>query len=431
MSTYTNPKIVGYYSNVIGSASGLNTLNSPDSYMVDYNSSRTQSFIDTFTGTTNPAWRNQIRLGANATTPAAGTLFSVSADSFSAFSRVERFDIVGQTIWEEQRSSGTLPYSYSPLIAPAADVMSRVHNRLISKWFSQVESIQSSFQAGQDLGEWKQTRDAIMHPLRSLRDHTLGYFNGLNKIRRGLGRRSSISGSKSLAHALNDSYLEWTFGWNPLVSDIANAVVGLQTRKDRNSLNKIEVSAHEDYSSSDGEETIPTGLSILTLNFGRTVKCRYTERIKGAIRNSSVVGGEQSVQSLFQLAPKDFLPTAWNLLPYSFVVDYFLNIGDIINAFSYGTGDLAWGNFTTRTITSTNYALRGISGTLPGPPYQSRGSAFGGSASFDAVAFSRDVLSQDLLVPSLQFSLPLGSNKPWENIASLLFSASKKLVPFF
>jgi hypothetical protein len=414
-----------------GTVDGLNTLSSPDPYHGVSHSSGVDLFTNSLNGELNPSWRSQIKAGANASTPASGSITRCSRGSVDAFSKITRVDIPGATIYENQFASGTPNLNFSRINTAAADVQARVHNHLISKWVSQVQSIQSSFEAGQDLGEWKQTRDAMIRPLSSLQDHVLGYFDKLKKVRHGLSRNSGSSRKVGIAKALNDAYLEWTFGWNPLVSDIAKAYVGLQTRNDRMALVPISVSAHEDYSATDDTEIVPLGPSNLSVQFSRKVKSTYTERIKGAIRNN-LVNGQQPVADILQLAPRNFIPTVWDLLPYSFIVDYFLNIGNILQAYSMNFSDVAWGNFTTRTLTTSDYAVLKIAVAIPGPPsYISSFGASGGNSYFSCVNFTRDVLKQDMLIPSLQFSLPLGSKKPWINMASLLFARVEKFVPFF
>ena len=52
--------------------------------------------------------------------------------------------------------------------------------------------------------------------------------------------------------------------------------------------------------------------------------------------------------NLFGASWGDIIPTAWELIPYSFLVDYFTNIGDVLNSWSVRKGDIAWCNQTVR-----------------------------------------------------------------------------------
>lgn len=62
--------------------------------------------------------------------------------------------------------------------------------------------------------------------------------------------------------------------------------------------------------------------------FRRTkrVHVRYT----GAINISAGVNTQAEVMDRFGLNLKQFIPTAWELLPWSFLADYFSNIGNVL-----------------------------------------------------------------------------------------------------
>jgi hypothetical protein len=413
-----------------GVITGLNTLSSQDPYTYTTSSFGSFKWTDSFSGEPNPNWRAQIRSGSNATTPASGYRFTADIEEFHAHSRIQRIDIPNQTIYEVQDSGGSLLPNIQANGSAPSDIVTSVHNRLIARFIDHVEEAQSSFQAGQDLGEWKQTRDAIIRPLSSLQDHVLGYFDKLKKVRRNMARSSGSRRKIGIAKALNDAYLEWTFGWNPIVSDIAHAQVALENLKTHPSVVPVNASSYQIYSASDSEEQIPTGPSNLTIRFTRQVYSKYSERIKAAVR-CSPDDSTPSIVDALQLAPEDFLPTAWNLLPYSFVVDYFVNVGDIINAYAFRIADLTWGNWTSRTEIATNYGNLGLVDPGLNPSQYTRTAfAFGGNSKFLHKSFQRSKLTPDLLIPSLTFSLPMGSEKPWLNMASLIFSRVSRLVPF-
>jgi hypothetical protein len=50
----------------------------------------------------------------------------------------------------------------------------------------------------------------------------------------------------------------------------------------------------------------------------------------------------------------DPLVTAWELIPFSFIVDWFVNVNDNLAAFSpFATGEFAYGSLTTNEIWTT------------------------------------------------------------------------------
>jgi hypothetical protein len=122
-----------------------------------------------------------------------------------------------------------------------------------------------------------------------------------------------------------------------------------------------------------------------------------------------------------QLDLPHFLPTVWDLIPYSFVVDYFTNIGDYLSGLSLRFSDVSWGCKTVSTE----------SGYLFGPWYWGPNSVpqnqeelavcYGGGGSWNNRRGTRSILTPSDLAPKLQFSLPF-SSRPWENIGALILS---------
>jgi len=53
------------------------------------------------------------------------------------------------------------------------------------------------------------------------------------------------------------------------------------------------------------------------------------------------------------LSWSNVLPTAWELIPFSFLVDYFTNVGAVIEGVGTGTVGLAWGCKTQKQESKT------------------------------------------------------------------------------
>jgi hypothetical protein len=105
-------------------------------------------------------------------------------------------------------------------------------------------------------------------------------------------------------------------------------------------------------------------------------------------------------------------PTLWELIPYSFLIDYFSNIGDVIRGWSQMGVRLAWCNRTSRK-TFTKTAWSSPSGVFPAQAFS--------AAKFvcTRVRVSRASYS-GTTVPKPILEIPsLGSLK-WLNIAALI-----------
>jgi hypothetical protein len=126
------------------------------------------------------------------------------------------------------------------------------------------------------------------------------------------------------------------------------------------------------------------------------------------------MGSPRGNLETFGLLPKNFLPTAWELIPYSFLVDYFTNISTIIDAWSFINGNLAWAYKTERSEIRTHNKFAGLSVDSPGK-----------IASFnvgDTVWVERTVQRRNLssLIPNFGFRLPGFGSRKALNIATLV-----------
>jgi hypothetical protein len=381
--------------------------------------------VNTMSGIKNPKWRDAVRLGNNATTPLTGTFYTVDTSWCTAVSEYFRTDGNGF----EQYGAEFYGYpNYSNVLsstppAPASTVTAAT-NRAIRKFLSKAESVRSSVEAGQDFGEYKETLHGLTSPVSELRKHVLGYFPKVKKLSK------RFKNALSLEKALADTYLEWSFGWKPLAEDIAQAYVGLQNRSRFSDRQAIRVSSKElfpcantttyNLSSFGGLGTIQQSSRIV----GEYIVCIY-----GMIRTGANTDGLVSRAQTLQLDLPHFVPTIWDLIPYSFIVDYFVNVGDIINALSVVNSTFIWGG---QDIIS-NYVHDFSDITIAynaQPPYVTRRMdlAKGGHARFTRRDTSRFIFTPAGLLPEVQFHIPL-SEKPWENMGAILTSHIANLVP--
>lgn len=387
----------------------------------------TQQWTDSLVGEKNAKWRSQVRLGLDATTNLTASSTEIIVEPFYVAVSSRQTDV--PNTWWNAKSFGYPSLNYTSIAPPSATVISATNNRALRKLFDAVDSIRSSFEGGQNIGEWKQVVGAVTNPLGSLRRYTLSHFDSLKKVKRRYGRDKL-----SLRKALADSYLEYTFGWKPIASDLAKAIVGFQNLDEHLDLVPFDVGASELYTGSDSTFNMPQNPNVWCV-----LACRskdsgtYQVRYKGTVRTGAVNGSISVVQAS-RLLPSDWLPTAWELIPYSFVADYFANIGEIIRGYSLRRSVFGYFVKTTRTLGQRVYtpveARRAIGSNSPNIKITSK-TFSGGNARITFKSITRTKLSSTTLIPTFQVSLPLGSYKPWLNMGALLASRSEPLVPFF
>jgi hypothetical protein len=146
-----------------------------------------------------------------------------------------------------------------------------------------------------------------------------------------LSKRPSFRGVKSLSDAMNQHWLEYRYGWRILyfdMVDIANALADLEDVRGRFS---------ERAGSSTSKTTI-TDASYSSVDFSMTV--RVIESKKVSLRGSVTA---DITPPKFRFNP---VLTAWELIRFSFIIDWFIGIGSWLESMSllaFSSGQVAAG----------------------------------------------------------------------------------------
>jgi len=363
--------------------------------------------VFTASGLDQPAWRGLIKGGLNVTN---FRQWHESPQSFPTcvwYVRTE--DPSNPNFWFEGRGEGNW-LSIPSIPNPSASVVQTTHDRCVSKFIQACEFARSAFQAGQDIGELKETLETIINPMHGLRDLTLSYIDRVKRIARG--RKKGPSVSKALA----DAYLEYRFGWRPLAMDAADGIAHIR-ESHISPLSPVRASAFTPYSASFWEDTISNGAGAIHMPY--RVVGSYHVYCMGGVRNGSNDSGLRPLSQELQLDLPHFLPTVWNLIPYSWIVDYFTNVGDMIDNFCFQRTNLSWGAIVTssnveitpqRAFFTPDASVKTIFATVNNS---------GGNMIWKTG--TRSILTSDQLDISFHWDIPL-SSRPWENIGALLTS---------
>lgn len=390
------------------------------------------SALNTADGFYNPSWKSQIRNGSDATTSFSGIRKEYKTDWFSAQWAGKWGGVIPGTwsIASERYYYGIIPPGLPLMPSLLSSVQTSVTNRCIAKFNAQVKQAQSSLLAGEVLHDLGKTLHSITHPLQSLKEYTVGYLTSLKKKKR-------FTPSKRMHQVLADSYLEWRFGINPFLGDIAAGIVNLG--KYRYPVTPVQASAHSDYFGDIVKAQFLLATSPIAsprFNYTAVVKARYKVKYKGAVRTGSLeetANGAAGLAQDLRLYPRDWLPTIWEVIPYSWVVDYFTNVGDIVNAYSVALADLTWGCKVTVQEVRQQFDVDSMQPVFQDSPginvFSYSQSMQGGSTSYSDRVTTRTKIGSNDLVPTLQLNVPL-SSRPWENIAALIASKVKDVVPF-
>jgi hypothetical protein len=290
-----------------------------------------------------PNWREIIAEGGDATTSFDAARLEVGNLSNGAVSLYWPIGgCLNQTI--KERTFGGIgmqsPFFTDPVVAGVS--LAAAQSIATKRFVKEVKSLITPFQGGVFLGELRQTLHMILHPAQALRRGIFGYFEKLKKI-------SPRQTSKQLRRALGGTYLEAVFGWQPLMADIGDGFEALRRYSERRPFEIVKVTAK---GRSEGQGS---SLSSLYGHHYTGIEVRYRDYVsysswmKGGVLTKSDASGS-GVRDLVGLNLREFVPTAWEVLPWSFFIDYFTNIGTVIDAWSSCNGKLAWVCSNSKTI---------------------------------------------------------------------------------
>jgi hypothetical protein len=196
-------------------------------------------------------------------------------------------------------------------------------------------------------------------------DQAVGMFHRpLGRLHNFLDKVEGVAGVKRKAGVLvsgaSSLWLQYRYGLRPIVSDIANIAEGLKKLHDR----RRQTTRANGAVSSTRQYSYSTYLGILKVDF----VVNSTASIR--LRAMALDDFESSQAFDIGFSPKGIITLPWELIPYSFVADWFLNIGDYIgalvpaigwnllgDALSQVTQTVSITKIVGATLTSSSYAL--------------------------------------------------------------------------
>lgn len=377
---------------------------------------------DSRTGVGCNGYRWKIRNQLNATTAFTGSKGQVPVHrsttpylSFVNNGTKNEFWYIGDWV---RPSSSTLRY-------PDTSLDDTARARAAASFIRKARSHQNEFQGMVFLGELGETVSMIGGTLVGMLDLTHGHISGLQKIRKSLSR-------KGLAKAAADRWLEFAFGWKPLYMDMQSALEAynnLQLKR-RSSYIHAVASEFKTHAQTYGQVSRNYWKTNVSTNDVQETKVVY----RGVVKHDIYSGAGPYARWLqhYGFDMQSFVPSLWELMPWSFLIDYFVNVNHIIEAKTFARSSLCWCSETVRRQRSYLYhqvideaateaylSSLGVKDIQTSPGY--------GTWSETATQVARTAKIPD--VSTLVWKLP-GFPSQWVNIAALAVS-HKKLYPFY
>jgi len=293
----------------------------------------------------------------------------------------------------------------------------------MGRFLRRAREIETAFQGGVFLGGRGQTLSMIRNPAKGLRELVDDGLNTLRRVRK-LGHSNRLSLTR-VTKQLADSWLEVQFGWNPTLRDLKEALSAFEDRHKTSVVGLKRITATYKQKTDDTRTTT----SHADANVGKWQVTTITEGdcmviYRGAMR----VEAKDPVRAQREhwgFSLSNFAPTVWELIPYSFLIDYFTNIGDIIEGWSQLGTRLAWCNRTvrkTRVYTAESRSSSSYWNSVPLDSRQLVSMSFAPAKSvITTTRVSRAAFTQ-AMVPELVYRVPSFGSKKWLNIAALILS---------
>lgn len=320
--------------------------------------------------------------------------------------------------------------TYMPLSPASTSVVSKAKSSAQIKFAKEYKKqTEQNFAGGVFCGQLLQTIRELSRPAQGLRHGVRALYvdmRALYRERQRLDRygRTWVRNKNSwrqLSHAVSDTWLEWRFGHSANIQDVDDAAQAIRALASGRAFDLIVMKAGGSAESGISHSMVnfnphPSLLNNRAVVFGaKSEAASYT--IRGAWRNENP-SGQMPLPMRFGIGVLDVLPTAWELVPWSFFVDYFVNIGEVLDAWQMRFVKFAWLNGTTRSSTTVN-----LSNIVP-TPYNggyTTDSCFGGHAEISRYDVDRQTISNqwetDFMVrlPGIE-----KNSGKWLNIAALM-----------
>jgi len=415
------------------SAYGIHTVIPPSGIPSSVTeSSLNVKFSSSVIGSSNPHYKSQIKAGLNATTAMIGEWVGCTLGTPGEYTFFQKNTLPwGGLITVEKISGYYAPYCvFAAPPHPGLASLARSEAQSLSRLYAAIRKLQSEISGPTFLGELREAVQMVRKPGEKMFKSAGQYLDAIASSRKHTNRWADRGRAATyMGHVISNAWLELSFGWKPLLSDVEAIAVSVARM-----LNNIRHGSCRGFG-----EDVATGVISATslpgpgqqigINLNRAIKEQVMTRYKCGVKATCdlPVGNFDRLRSLCSFRPEEFFPTAWELLPWSFLADYFGNIGDCISASVTDTSQVTWVNKTVRRQSEWSNKIS-LQNYCPSIYYLSET----GDPSFGSSVVLRKSVARSIgdKIPSmlLQFELP-GSKNQFANMVGLLLARAEPARP--
>jgi len=256
------------------------------------------------------------------------------------------------------------------LMVPPSHLYDEAEARAETDFVKAVRKARTKWESGEFLGEIFQTARLLVSPLKSIRGQTIDAGRRIQDIAK---RLKGFDKNSDRLQRCTDTYLAYKFGVKPALEDakgISAAVLAMANGHQRYEIQRLIATG----TAEEGISDVVAGAALPGVA-NPAVRFTYKDHRKATVR---ILGGycvaldrtpEMGFFDQVGLAPDNWVPTLYELFPWSFVIDYFVNAGDALDAFSLGSVNFNW-------LLQTNRFDRELEMHTCGVEYNPNGPAF-------------------------------------------------------
>lgn len=296
---------------------------------------------------------------------------------------------------------------------PGLPDMSKLEDLAVNKALQNLSDSKTSL--GENFAERDQASRMISDRARQVGESVKSYKRSRPKDWLKVKKLKTF-GRKAIG-SIPNSWLEKQYGWVPLLLDVKGAYDLMRSIDEENDAFRVTakgarfVEVPIDFWSVP-ENPVPNPCRT---NFHSTGQGRY-----GVFVRLDYTMENPALHELQQAGLVNPVALAWNLLPYSFVVDWFLPVGDYLSSWTAALGLTFKGGSVSRYQRSEF----SVTGTRPTYPQYYTNSYSGGPGKYIALNMSRRILANSPAPRLPHFKNPLSLDH-FANAMALLVTAFK------
>ena len=236
--------------------------------------------------------------------------------------------------------------TYSEFYSTAPDDVGSIENALDNKVIQKlIEKIGTGIEGNlaQDIAQWGQTVSLVGNAAKAvtsaIHDVRRGNFAGaVNALRSASSQKFRMSPKgkpPSVAKSVAENWLALQYGWKPLLKDIEASLDSLGNALINSALSNQVIHKVTSSASVRGSKTVSFPLTGYPTQTGGSKTTTVEIRKKYGLRYTV---DSPTLSFLQQTGFTNPINLVWEILPFSFVVDWFLPVGKYLESFTYAQG---------------------------------------------------------------------------------------------